>query len=262
MDFNEATTAILNLIAECDSDADYFAKRLRREQIPHISFSQVITIEACPYRYYLQYILGMEPFPTPDYFVKGKLLHQLIAQDYRNGNQLLFYENEITQRFIGESAAHLLNAMMIHRQHAWRNFGVVAVEKPFVFHPDPSLPPLVGVIDLILEQDGAFLLVDHKTGRNFYPNDELQVAIYAQYISSAYEVQSCRMFYDHYRWVNNLDRIRKPAFQRLEVYADLLNWPQHLARIRCAYSSIEKIHASGHAPRTGECFLCPYKEMC
>lgn len=297
-----AFTAIQDLITECAGDADRFAERLRAERIPHLSFSQVTTVEACPYRYYLQYVRGIEPDPVPDYFTKGKLLHQLIARDYCNGHRQCFdsptkpgqglntrpaYEDEVALQFNGENLAHLLNALELHRQNAWRGAEVVGVEHPFVMRVDSTLPPLVGVIDLVLKENGSYLLVDHKTGRNFYPDDELQVAIYAQYIHQAYGGESCRLFYDHYRWVNNLDRIRKPAFQRVEARADPTHWPQDLARIRAAYGQIRAIletceqwnplHEIGKKPihsgdlrnsllritsACGECFRCPYRGMC
>lgn len=272
MDFNtfdttqgkQAFNAIQDLIAECKGDSDLFAERLRAERIPHLSFSQVTTVEACPYRYYLQYVRGIEPEPVPDYFTKGKLLHQLIARDYCNGHdgRQPAYEDEVALQFSGENLAHLLNALALHRQNAWRDAEVVGVEHPFVMCPDPALPPVVGVIDLVLATNDVYLLVDHKTGRNFYPDDELQVAIYAQYIHHAFGGQSCRLFYDHYRWVNKLARIRKPAFQRVEVRADPTRWPQDLARIRAAYKQIRAILEGGVAPRCGECFRCPYRGMC
>jgi len=81
MDFDHAFTAIQELIAECKGDSDRFAERLRAERIPHLSYSQAATEEACPYRYYLQYVRGIEPDTALEYYTKGKLLHQLIARD-------------------------------------------------------------------------------------------------------------------------------------------------------------------------------------
>lgn len=263
MDFDQAHTTILELITACAGDADCFAEYLRSENIPHLSFSQVTTVEACPYRYYLQYIENAALDPVPDYFIKGKLLHQLIARDYASGgNGCPAPADVISQQSCSEHRAHLLNAWALHRQNAWLGSEVVAVEHPFVMRPDPQLPPVVGVIDLILKENGGYLLVDHKTGRSFYPDDELQVAIYTRYIQSAYGGQSCRLFYDHYRWVNNLARIRKPAFQRVEVRADPRRWPQDLARIRAAFFKIREIQSTGCATRFGECFRCPYRGMC
>ena len=267
MNFNEAFHHIEEVIAESKGDSDRFAEKLRRERIPHISFSQVTTIEFCSYRYYLQYIKMQDPRPIPDYFTKGKLLHQLLGEFYehnRNGKSSVppSHEREISKQFSGDNYFHLLNAYRVHQQNSWHSCELISVEHPFVMRVDGSLPPMVGVIDLILKQDGCYLLVDHKTGRNFYPDDELQVAIYAQYIRKAFGGESCRLFYDHYRWVNNLDRIRKPAFQRVEVTANHNHWPRYLARVKTAYEEIRALLAGVPAVRSGECFRCPYRNMC
>jgi hypothetical protein len=46
---------------------------------------------------------------------------------------------------------------------------------------------------------------------------------------------------DHYRWVENLERIRKPAFQRKEVSTLPASWSSYLERIQLAAEKIERI---------------------
>lgn len=265
--FKEAAKRIDQIIRECRGDSDRFAETLRGEEIPHLSFSQVATVEFCEHRYYLQYIEKEEPVPFPDYFTKGKLLHQLIAETYemiRTGseNGSVSVEYRIANTCIGDNKRHLVNAYHVHQANLWAGFKVADVEHPFVMEIDEKLPPMVGVIDLVLKQNGQFVLVDHKSGRNFYPYDELQVAIYKKYIQAAYQGADCRLYYDHYRWVNNLGRIRKPAFQRTEVSVDGSSWPSYLKRIQQAYAIIWRIK-NGIAPsRGGECFRCPYRNNC
>jgi len=265
--FKEAAKRIDQVIRECRGDSDRFAETLRGEEVPHLSFSQVTTIEFCEYRYYLQYIEKEEPEPFPEYFTKGKLLHQLIAETYEmiktgseNGNVSVEYR--IADTCVGDNKRHLINAYHVHQANLWVGFTVADVEHPFVMEIDDELPPMVGVIDLVLKQNGHFVLVDHKSGRNFYPYDELQVAIYKKYIQATYQGADCQLYYDHYRWVNNLDRIRKPAFQRTEVSVDGSSWPGYLKRIQKAYTLIRGIK-NGMAPsRDGECFRCPYRKNC
>jgi len=126
----------------------------------------------------------------------------------------------------------------------------------------PGLPACVGVIDLVLQHDGRVILVDHKTGRDFYPYDELQMAIYAEFIREQLSSLPCEFYYDHYRWVNNLGRIRKPAFQRTKVNIDGLDWPSALERISVAAEKMEKIHRTGRSQRDGPCFMCPMRGPC
>jgi hypothetical protein len=265
--FKEASKRIDQVIRECHRDSDRFAETLRREDIPHLSFSQITTVEFCEYRYYLQYIEMEALDPLPDYFTKGTLLHQLIADTYGliqsgSDNGDIPPERRISSKFHGDNMRHLLNAFRVHRANLWDGFEVVAVEHPFMMMVDDELPPMVGVIDLVLKQNGNFILVDHKSGRNFYPYDELQVAIYKKHIQEAYEGANCRLYYDHYRWVNNLDRIRKPAFQRTEIYVDGKSWPLYLRRIQQAYKIIRSIKKGLTPSRGGECFRCPYRNNC
>ncbi len=255
------------LIDNLDGDFDAFAERLKAEQIPHLSFSQITTVEACQYRYYLQYVLGLDPEPLPDYFTKGKLFHQMVAAFYRTETgkrddvrtrafQVLADDNT------GESRRHLENAYLVHIDHCWQDYEVISVEKPFVMAVDPALPPCVGVIDLVLRKDDRIILVDHKTGRDFYPHDELQMSIYVEYMRRMFQDASYEFYYDQYRWVNNLSRIRKPAFQRSGVRITSCNWDSALERIRRAWRLIARIQETKQAPRYGECFRCPYRGTC
>lgn len=263
---NEAYTHIRQALQASGGDADKFVGTLRREHIPHLSFSQITTIEFCETRYQLQYIEMRELEPTPTYFVKGKAMHELIADTYRgmqNGNGDIVVSNEsFSNEMDAESEQHLLNAYRVHREHVWTEYEIEAVEHPFVMEMEAGLPPIVGVIDLVLRQNGDFTLVDHKTGRDFYPYDALQVAIYAKHIEGAHAGKSCRLFYDHYRWVNNLERIRKPAFQRTEVNAKLSDWGAYVERIREGAAHIDRIRQGGTPARVGACYMCPYRGMC
>jgi hypothetical protein len=116
--------------------------------------------------------------------------------------------------------------------------------------------------DLVLRKGENFVIVDHKTGRDFSPQDELQMAIYVEYIRREYGGKECPFYYDHYRWVNNLQRIRKPAFQRTRVVLPKRYWEAAEARIHAAQRTIERIRRQGWGVRNGQCFRCPYRGVC
>ncbi len=258
---------IQSVIQRTKGNSDQFAETLRHEQIPHLSFSQITTVEFCQYRYYLQYIKLVDPTPIPDYFTKGKLLHWIIASYYEKGaqNQAFLvdeYLQTIDRQYLGENQRHLHNALMVHLNHCWQGYQIIGVEEPFAISINPALSPCVGVIDLILEKDGCFIIVDHKTGRDFYPQDELQMAIYVKYIQQQYGDVPCEFYYDHYRWVNNLSRIRKPAFRRTKIIASSLPWQAAFKRIKAGSQQIERIRTKKAAIRNGECFRCPYHSIC
>jgi CRISPR/Cas system-associated exonuclease Cas4 (RecB family) len=263
----ECIQSIESVIEKTNGDSDLFARTLKLNHIPHISFSQITSIEFCPYQYYLQYIQLLDPKPVPLYFEKGKLLHKIIASSYGRASRheqvsIHEYFDLVDMHFTGEHNLHLKNAIRIHLANIWENYELIAVEQPFVMSIDPELPPCVGVIDLILKQDDRLIIVDHKTGRDFYHPDRLQMAIYKDYVEKHYGVEECAFYYDHYRWVIDLTRIRKPAIQRSEIPIDPGVWGEELQRIKRGYRKIDKILSTKSAVKHGECFRCPYRSVC
>lgn len=255
------------LIERIGEDDDRFAEQLRQTGIPHISFSQISTVEFCQYRYFLQYVERKELDPIPDYFTKGKLLHQMIACSYKKaaGNQPVDPDDLATMmdhRFDANCEQHLRNALAVHLENRWQDCQVIGIEKPFVMMVGPDILPCVGVIDLILKKDGRYILIDHKTGGDFYPDDELQMAIYVEYLRREFGEEECEFYYEHYRWVNNLSRIRKPAFKRVPILLPGVQWGDALERIQHGSRVIDGIREGRRPLRNGECFRCPYRKDC
>jgi hypothetical protein len=263
----QSLNQIQTLLLAARGDSECFLLSMKDAGLPSLSFSKVSAVESCQYRFYLQYILHLEPDPIPDYFTKGKLLHTVIAHTYQKISNHLAIDPEehfelINRTYTGENHTHLLNAARIHLENIWNEVEVVGIEMPFAMLIDIDLPPVIGVIDLILHQGGRYLIIDHKSGRSFYPPDELQMAIYREYIRHEYEVEECEFFYENYRWVKNLQRIRKPAFMRSAVNLPLDGWQASLGRIRRAYGLIQHIRETNDAQKNGDCYRCPYRRNC
>jgi ATP-dependent exoDNAse (exonuclease V) beta subunit len=259
--------AIRSIIDQAGGDSERFAETLRHQHIPHLSFSQISAVEFCHHRYYLQYVMVVDPVPLPDYFSKGKLLHQIIAASYQRmaGKKSVLTDENFTLidgAYQGDHQRHLRNAFIVHMENLWQDCEIIAVEKPFAIQIESQLPPMVGVIDLILKQNGNYVLIDHKTGRDFYAQDELQMAIYRQFIQNQYGTSECFFYYDNYRWVNNLERIRKPAFQRVKVSLPPMYDGDAMQRIRKGHQIIQKIRSDEWGAKNGECFRCPYRKVC
>ncbi len=161
-----------------------------------------------------------------------------------------------------QQRTHLANAMQVHLQNLWQADEVLGIELPFVILLADDLPPVIGVIDLFLRTNGSYVVIDHKSGRDFYPPDALQMAIYRQWLRQAYQAEECRFYYEHYRWVNNLARVRKPAFLRSPVDPPADGWPMSMLRIRRAHHLMQHIRSGGPVLRNGDCYRCPYRRMC
>ncbi|MBN1264816.1 MAG: PD-(D/E)XK nuclease family protein [Anaerolineales bacterium] len=265
--FQVELETIQALISRIEENAENFAEALRREHIPHLSFTQITTVESCEYRYYLQYILGLDPDPIPEYFTKGKLLHEAIAGIYQklqhdnqpdHNDQLGFLRSSCKEEYLH----HLENSLEVVHQNLWQDVRICAIEHPFVTVLDEELPPFVGVIDLVLERGDKLYLIDHKTGRRFYQPDSMQMALYQIYARRSFGKDRIHAFYDQYRWVENLSRIRKPAFQRTEVRVTQDEVHTGIERVREGYARIERIRSRQGAGKTGPCYACPFRFNC
>jgi len=242
-----------------------FSEALDREKVPYFGFSKVACVEFCGYRYLLEYVQLKRTSPEPDYFVKGQAFHETVASLYRDLAQGRTADTDSLLARLGQTLPGRIeveNAIQLAAQNAYKGFEVVAVEEPFVLSLGQSLPPCVGVIDLILRRVKTWVIVDHKTGKRFNEADELQLVLYREYVRRQYKAIRCLTFVDQYRWVPNLDRIRKPAFQRTPVRLAQSAWPQTTKRLALAHSRIREIEMTQEAWGRGECYLCPHKSSC
>ncbi|HZZ74012.1 MAG TPA: PD-(D/E)XK nuclease family protein [Pirellulales bacterium] len=243
-----------------------FVRDLDRRGARYIAYTQISALEFCPYRYYLECVKRIRPRPQPDYFTKGTIFHAAAAKYYRG----LFRKRSVTieslhaliDRHDRLDGHHLKNAITLALQNAHDEWEVVAVEEPFVLSLSDGQPPCIGVVDLILRKGKHYVVVDHKTGNRFYEPDELQIAIYREFVRRRFQSLSCTAFFDQYRWVNNLDRIRKPAFQRTEIKCTSKEWRVAEQKLARSYQRMQSILEKDDAPGTGECFLCPLKDQC
>jgi hypothetical protein len=217
----------------------------------------------------LEYVEGVVLDPPPQYFLKGSLFHKAVADFYRSlaANRphgraaLRACLQEIRDP---EARGHIENALVVMTEKAWRGWRVVSIEKPFVVLLSEDMPPCVGVIDLLLTDGSGYLVIDHKTGRNFYQTDfydpsKLQMAIYHRYVTSTYPRAHTRFFYDKYRWVRNLRTIRKPAISREECIISARDAMRAAEEIRQAYKLMKDYEARNYYPRNGTCYACPHE---
>ena len=244
-----------------------FAKVLDKKGAAYLSFSKVSSVEFCPQRYLLEYVERVKLSPEPKYFVKGRLFHEAAARLHRarlRGRRVSLDQliKPVERRMGEDDANHVRNAIDLMQREIDADWEVVAVEEPFVLDLGPDVPPCLGIVDLVLRKGDEFAVIDHKSGRQFYEPDRLQLALYREYAKRQYGAERCAAYYDQYRWVNNLERIRKPASCRTKVSIRKGTWNSVLRRIAARHQQMRKIEQTGRAHGTGNCRACPYNDLC
>jgi hypothetical protein len=256
------------LLAGHAGGARGFVKMLDDAGLAHLSWSKVSCVESCPYGYYLQYVKRVRLVPEPDYFIKGRLFHQAADQFYRGlqrGRALgpAAFEPIVRRHKSAEARNHLRNAIQVLLGNAFTGWEVLGTETIIVLDLDPGLPPCVGVIDLILRKGNVFAVVDHKTGTAFWRQDPMQLAIYRKYVLRERGPMKVSAFFDSYRWVNDLRRIRKPAHERTRVRLSTRSWSAAMGRFTEGYAAIRAVERAGEdAPGTGACYMCAWRGVC
>ena len=257
--------AISSALAEWNGSFLAFIKQMDKADVPYLSFSKIKSVESCEYRYFLEYVKGVR-VREPLYLKKGTIFHKAasmahsqLAKGKLNHKPI---ERLVDRHFKGEDNNHLRNAIELLIQNTYTGFEVVATERPFVLSLGRGVPPLIGIIDLLLRRGDSFLVVDHKTGKNFYEQDGLQLHLYREYVRRTFKPKRLFAYFDEYRWVNNLQRIRVPAFRRIRVSCTSKSWSKSLERIWDRYKTIRYIERTGKANPGYSCFACHFSSVC
>lgn len=259
---------LMNELSRWKGDVRLYLRRLKSQGVRYLSYSQIHSLESCSYRYYLEYVLGLEPTPTPTYYIKGQMVHGAAAKIYdrlQKGKHTPVQPMEdVPQgKLSGQDYREVCNAVEVLAKNINPKWEIVAVEEPFFLHLHQDVPPLFGVIDLIAKHQGEYILVDHKTCRAFQPRDSLQLVLYGRHIAEKYGVKTCSAYYDQYRWVNDLKRIRVPCFKRTPVRRILEKYHVALSRVHRCYRQMLKMEQRPPAKAEGQkCFLCPLANQC
>ena len=187
-----------------------------RERL-HVSYSQIRTYLICPARHQHQYLLGTEPSHRPVALVFGGAVHAALAAHYGHAKaegaamplealQDAFrdrWEDEMDQpvpivfdeqKDAGAFVDQGVDLLRVFHERAGTP-EVIAVEQPFsVDLVDPVTGEvldvkLVGAFDLVTQENGRPVIVEHKTAARKYTLNQiawdLQPSVYAH---AAYEL--------------------------------------------------------------------------
>ncbi len=160
-----------------------------RRSGPYLSHSRINRYLLCPEQYRLYYVEGLRPRCPSANLVFGQVLHQTLASLFRDGldpieafrekwaeanDWDLTYSPRDSWKRLSETGQTLLQRFV--RDELPRIGEVHASERPFEIAVTSLDVPLVGVIDLVAEVDGARTVVDFKTAAKPYQDHEVHLS--------------------------------------------------------------------------------------
>lgn len=173
--------------------------------VDHVSFSQLTTVEECPYEYFLLKMAGVEPEENA-FAQAGNLCHQLLAGWAKGEIPIKELPVQWIQRFAKTVTAEFPNYLAtkgyaeklfdsvltyFEQFDGFMGYDIIGAEKEF--HSSIAGVPFIGIIDLILrdKETGGIVLVDHKSCSlsSFRKNKEQmyrQLMLYSKYCADTY----------------------------------------------------------------------------
>jgi hypothetical protein len=211
----------------------------------------------CPACYYRRYILGEKT--ESQAMLLGTLFHNAAASFYQENNtpesDNLFSRLSVSE-LDEDRHGPLRNAITLLCQNRHSDCEVVSIEEPFFLDLAPGLPPIIGIADLVIRNRKSLVVVDHKTGKSFNDHDPAQLVLYAEHVGRIHNTRVNKGFFDEYRLVPNLDRIRKPAFRRTEVRLSKEMLPPLILRYKSAWEKIQGLKKGKPPTAAYDCWFC------
>jgi len=263
----------------------------------HISASAIRTIQECPRDWFYRYVEGRPPEDVPPRLVLGVAMHEALATFYsamRDGEDLpapealavitassidraaaagspIGFDDDESVETLKEQANGLLVAFMAN---GYRPQRVLAVEEPFALalsDPDtgevlPYEERVVGAIDLVAEEDGRVVIVDHKTAarsdKQKGERADTQMAFYAWAAKQVLGEHEVKLRYQS---------VIKTKVPKVEVQTIALRKHDEREAVEAAAGAIELIHVAVAHPngkrlmsrrRSWRCKECSYRRWC
>ncbi len=251
---------------------------------PHLSASQINGYIECSLSYKFSKIDKIKPEYTSDALVFGSVIHHSIAQFHQErmvGNILSVEElQEIFENYWRENAEDRpdikykggknFQALLIEgkallttysKKFPLDNYTVLAIEEPFMFSLNNVPVPIVGIMDLIEEDDGGNIIIsDLKTTGRAYSSQEIdqnfQLTVYHMAVrSNGYQDRDIILRLDL------LIKTRKPRFEQVYTVRTEEDEARVIKKAQMVWDGITK---GVFVPNdtSWKCPYCEYKEHC
>ncbi len=251
---------------------------------PHLSASSVNAYLECSLYYKFGKIDRLKPEFVSDNLLYGITIHEVIAdfhQDRLIGKRLS--AGELRDRFEGywedrvqrnedirytknqsfesilKDGAGLIDAYV--ESYPSDSYTPIAIEEPFIFQPKGLDVPLIGIMDLIEEdEDGTIIITENKTSGKAYSD----VQIHQNLQLTSYQIGVRANGYKDRNIVLRIDcliKTRIPKFQQYYTSRSYLDEYRTIKKIRTVWDSIQKgIFVPNDT--SWKCPHCEYRSAC
>lgn len=251
---------------------------------PHISHSSISTFASCPLRYYFRYELHLPEETVGSSLALGASLHagvefhfnELLASNTPPDLDALLsvfwdsWRDQQEEKAIvlgpGEdinSVGHLADRMF--RAFQSSDFArpqgtIIGVEEEVRAELLPDVPELLARIDLLVETDEELMVVDFKTSRSAWGQEQVktgagQLLLYHEAVQPIADGRPVRLQFAV------LTKTKVPCLVLHEVPVD----PRKIERTKEVVNRVWRAVQSGHFypnPSILNCSTCPYRRPC
>jgi putative RecB family exonuclease len=256
---------------------------LRNE--PHISVSSIQKYIDCSLQYKFSKIDKLSPEFVSDNLVFGSSIHQALAefnQERLSGIRMkledlkaLFadiwhqkaYENPWIKYSTGKNYQSLSNLgqdmlEVYYRQLSAKEFTIISIEEPFKFEIDGLEVPMIGIMDLVEQDDhdGSIVITEYKTAAKAYGLDDVN----RNFQLTVYDMAARRNGYAGKEIVFKLDTLLKTKSPRFEQFYTTRDENDEARAIRKIKSVWEGIQKQIFIPNdtSWKCINCEYRTYC
>lgn len=251
---------------------------------PHLSASAINDYIECSLLYKFSRIDKKPPAFTADSLAFGSTIHEVIAvfQNHRKeglaftkenmvnhfqyrwhakarGKEEIRYKGKNTYDMLLIQGAGLISLYYDHMQED--TYRVVAVEEPFTFTIDGIGVPIIGIIDLIQEDEsGTIIVSDTKTSKQSLSDDKID----KNFQLSLYHLAMKANGYRDREILLKLDTLIKTKKPRFESYYTVRTEEDEMRAIKKIASVWEEIQKGVFVANdtSWKCKACAYETYC
>jgi len=254
-------------------------------QAPHLSASGISEFIECGLSYKFSHIDKLQPESYPDTLAFGSVIHKVLENYHQlmmagtimdieeiqavwekhwlitttNRADLMYSEGKNFETLLNEGKQLL--AAYVEKRPEDKDCIILALEEPFSFMIEGIEVPIIGGVDMILEDsNGAIIIVDFKTaGRAYSPTDVDQ-----NFQLSVYHMAAKRNGYADREIILRLDVLEKkktPDFKQYYTTRSEKDEKRAIRKIKAVHEAIQK-QAFVPNDTSWRCKNCGYGQAC